>query len=241
MAARVVYSNFLRTYQLGVDERQELLLSEMRAVPPDGIKIEHCGRAFTAFRNVLPPYPDSIPLIKSLRISPGEHVLDVGTGTGVLAVFSAYAGAEKVVAIDINPDAVRNAQHNAYEHGFAGVIDVRLSDVYQNIAEAETFDLIVANLPFRHKTAPDLVSASLWDSDFHAHRQLISGARKHLKRCGRVLLAQASFGDIELMKELAHEEGLVVTQLMETTMNTGNNQTYFVFELTPVGAVSTGQ
>jgi len=48
----------------------------------------------------------------NLPVVDGEEMLEIGPGTGVISITAAYKGAKKVVAIDINPDAVRNTQAN---------------------------------------------------------------------------------------------------------------------------------
>ena len=67
-------------------------------------------------------------------------VLDMGTGTGVLAIMAAKLGAKNVVAVDIDENSVRNAQENAEANGVT--IDVRLG---ANVPEG-TYNLIMANI-----------------------------------------------------------------------------------------------
>ena len=74
-------------------------------------------------------------------ITPGCRVLDVGTGTGVLAIGAALLGAGAVLAIDNDPDAVGVAEANVT----ANQVDVRVSDSPISSIEG-TFDLVVANL-----------------------------------------------------------------------------------------------
>jgi ribosomal protein L11 methyltransferase len=59
------------------------------------------------------------------HIRPGDRVLDVGTGSGVLAIAAVLLGAEHVDAIDIDPIAAEVAQANAAENGVAGAISIR--------------------------------------------------------------------------------------------------------------------
>lgn len=76
-----------------------------------------------------------------LRNHPGASVLDVGTGTGVLAIAAALLGARSVLAIDIDPAAVATAERNARLHGVEiEVTSQRLEDV------DGSFDLVVANI-----------------------------------------------------------------------------------------------
>jgi ribosomal protein L11 methyltransferase len=73
----------------------------------------------------------------------GRSVLDVGTGTGVLALAAARLGAGRVVAVDVDPLAVTAARDNAARNGVTGV-DVRPGSV--EAVGAERFDVVVANL-----------------------------------------------------------------------------------------------
>lgn len=59
----------------------------------------------------------------------GRHLLDVGTGSGVLAIAAARLGAARAVAIDNDPDAVAAARDNARRNGVDHVVEVRLADV----------------------------------------------------------------------------------------------------------------
>jgi ribosomal protein L11 methyltransferase len=75
-------------------------------------------------------------------VKPGDRVLDVGTGSGILAVASARLGASPVVAIDIDPVAIRAARENAERNGVA--LDVRGGTLDQ--VEPDECDVIIANI-----------------------------------------------------------------------------------------------
>lgn len=72
----------------------------------------------------------------------GLRCLDMGTGTGILAICMAKRGAAHVVAIDIDEASAENALHNCRLNGCDGV-EVLLGDAS---AIAGTFDLVVANI-----------------------------------------------------------------------------------------------
>ena len=74
----------------------------------------------------------------------GKTVLDVGTGSGLLALFAARKGAT-VTALDINPLAVETARRNAVANGLA--ITVVESDLFANVP-AQAFDIILINPPY---------------------------------------------------------------------------------------------
>lgn len=78
-------------------------------------------------------------------ITPGAVVLDVGTGSGILAVAAAKLGAVQVVALDHDPLAVQTARDNVFRNGLSGRIDVRQSDLLQR-AESVQAQVVVANI-----------------------------------------------------------------------------------------------
>ncbi len=78
-----------------------------------------------------------------LQEQPGKTVLDVGTGTGILAMAACLFGAHKVIAIDNDPEAVTVCTANTANNDLAGTIScsaTALEDI------TETFDLICANI-----------------------------------------------------------------------------------------------
>ena len=72
----------------------------------------------------------------------GSTVLDVGTGSGVLAIAAQRLGAARVIAIDDDPDAIQSARENAERNG--STVDFRIADL-RTIVLAR-FDMVLANL-----------------------------------------------------------------------------------------------
>ena len=72
----------------------------------------------------------------------GRRVIDVGTGSGVLAIAARALGAAEVVAVDNDPDALRNARENAARNG--GAVAIVEADLDQWFAAPA--DVVVANL-----------------------------------------------------------------------------------------------
>lgn len=81
-------------------------------------------------------------LDEALRSRPQARVLDVGTGTGILAIEARLLGAKSALATDIDPEAVRVAQENLTlnKTDFVEVSGIELSEL------AEPFDVVVANI-----------------------------------------------------------------------------------------------
>ncbi len=74
----------------------------------------------------------------------GESVLDVGTGSGILAIAAALKGAGSVLAIDIDPDAVRVAHENAALNHVEDIVRVQQGDLLNNVNDLS--DICVANI-----------------------------------------------------------------------------------------------
>lgn len=205
---------------------------EFRSFSTAGTEVEFLEKKFIAHKNVYSPFEDTKLLVENYNINPGETALDACTGSGAIAVFSAYKGAKKVVAFDINHAAVKCAKANAKLHGFADMIDVRLSDMFEAIKGNEKFDVITVNLPFRNKKANDLVQSSQWDTNLAAHQKFFADVRKHLKTDGRVYFLQANYGSIQEMKKLAKNVGLNVKLLAERKSLLAKQAIFYLFEFT---------
>jgi ribosomal protein L11 methyltransferase len=77
-------------------------------------------------------------------IKPGCVVFDIGTGTGVLAIAAAKLGAGRVLAVDLDPIAVKVAEENSTNNLVASVVSVRQGDLLTGV-EGQA-DVIVANI-----------------------------------------------------------------------------------------------
>src|SRR6266542_343189 len=102
---------------------------------------------------VLIPRPDSeVTVGECLRLAkllPAPRVLDVGTGSGNLAVAIArhHKGA-RVTAVDISPDALAVAQRNAAKHGVADRVRFLRGDLFEAVPGGERFDFVISNPPY---------------------------------------------------------------------------------------------
>jgi len=208
-------------------ERQQLF----KSVPPEGRTVRYLDKEFLVYPDTFWPFADSLPLVRHFRIEPGERVLDVGTGSGVIGVFACSKGATRVVGVDINPAAVRSATHNARMHGFAGTMEVLQSDLFESLGD-ERFDVVTANLPFRNKPAHDVVAMSQWDTDFRTNTRFFEGVGRHLRPGGRIYFVQSNFGEIDAMARLARSAGLLVAELARESIDDTRRQEFIVYEMT---------
>ena len=79
------------------------------------------------------------------EITGGERLLDVGTGSGILALCAAKLGAKECYAYDIDPVAVRVAKENVEKDGATNVY-CGVADLLDGIDRTEPYDFVVANI-----------------------------------------------------------------------------------------------
>lgn len=77
-------------------------------------------------------------------VRPGQRVIDIGTGTGILAIAAAHMGAREVLATDLDAVAVRVAAQNAEINGFGEVITARCGDLLDVVDVSG--DVVIANI-----------------------------------------------------------------------------------------------
>jgi HemK-related putative methylase len=141
--------------------------------------------------------------IDSRLVSPESEVLDMGTGSGVCAVFAANH-ARRVVAVDINAAAVRCALINTLLNHLDHKIEIRHGDLFEPV-RGEQFDLILFNPPFVQGTPKDSRDGA-WRSSDVAER-FAAGLRAHLKPGGAALVLLSTFGDGRVfLKEFHNQE-----------------------------------
>ena len=166
-------------------------------------------------------------LLDSNLVGREDEVLDMGTGSGVGAVFAARH-ARRVVAVDINPAAVRCAGINALLNGVERQVDLRHGDLFAPVHN-EKFDLILFNPPFV-RGAPTDDRDRAWRSSDVAER-FAAGLRAHLKPRGSALVLLSTFGDGGDFLHAFSEHHLGVSVLAERRFV---NERLTVFRVAPM-------
>ncbi|MFO1097940.1 MAG: methyltransferase [Xanthobacteraceae bacterium] len=159
----------------------------------------------------------------------GKHVLDVGTGTGILALAAARAGAEYVVAADINPNAALNAADNARANGFPAFSAV-CSNLLSALAPRPLFDVILSSPP-KHAGEPRDLADRGWHAG-PAYRDvaaLFEQARERLKPGGRIFVMVSSDTDLGLFGRLIDQAGLNARVALEHSIFI---ESFIIYELT---------
>ena len=189
--------------------------------------VEFCGQVFLCDKRALVPRPETeqlVELLKSRISQPASRILDVGTGSGVIALSLAAQFPEaRITATDITDEALALAAENAARLGLLERVVFTKSDLLAGIDGA--FDLIVANLPYiAAGDRPTLSREVLHDPEaaLFAGEQgtemickLIDAARAHLSAGGLLalelgidqagelsaLMAEKNYHDIEAIRD----------------------------------------
>lgn len=143
-------------------------------------------------------------LIANSNLVEDRQVLEIGTGSGLISLCCLQAGANQVVATDINPWAVKNALYNAEQLGLDDRLSVRLvsqktPDAWSVIADQEKFDVIVSNPPWEPGKPVRVEDFAFYDPDWQLMQSLVKHLPQHLNPKGRVFLA---YGCVTAIKEL---------------------------------------
>lgn len=175
---------------------------------------EFYGRDFIVNRLVLIPRPETEHLVEAaLLIRPQpRRILDIGTGSGILAVTLALELPEATVtATDISMPALAVAKKNAQQLGAETSIRFLTSDLFTALA-GERFDCIVSNPPYvsagevlepQVREYEPAMALYAGEDGMAIYRRLIPQAKDHLEPGGHLLL------------EIGHSQGNAVHELLE--------------------------
>jgi release factor glutamine methyltransferase len=155
-------------------------------------------------RAVLIPRPDSECVVdECLRLAktlPQPGVLDVGTGSGNLAVAVARLHKEAhVTAVDLSPEALAVAQRNAVKHGVGSRVRMLQGDVFGPLAAEERFDFVLSNPPYIPHDELARLEPGVRDYEPHlaldggkdgfaVFDRLVAGAPRHLNPGGYLIV-----------------------------------------------------
>jgi len=141
-----------------------------------------------------------------------KSVLDLGTGSGILAIHSAIFGAAKVVGVDINESALEGAKHNGYINGLTNLIYWKQSDLFDKL-KGDKFDLILSNppqLPMESGSAQDFGGSD----GKELINNIITNASNYLTTNGILLIVlfdflgvETSYNDRPTLKDLFTKSG----------------------------------
>ncbi len=185
-----------RKYLVPLRRFQRILTDIRRS--REGIYINALGARITIKPHVYVPFDQSIiDLVqRRMRIEPGDRVLDMGTGTGVLALVAARKGARNVVATDLSRNSVENARENARILGMREKINVKgPGDLFLPV-EQRDFDVIVFNPPWIIGCPETPYDVGIYDPEQRTLLRFLAQAPRYMKAGGRLYLLYSNISEI---------------------------------------------
>lgn len=166
--------------------------------------------------DVLIPRPETELLVEIAleRLPPNGRILDMGTGSGAIAIAIAHSRPDAIVtALDVSNASLAIARHNAERH--KAKVRFIQSDWFSALADKQ-FDLIVSNPPYIEKHDPHLTQGDLrfepidaltdHDDGLAAIRRITRGASAHLVN-GGWLLIEHGYNQASTVRKLLKDQG----------------------------------
>ena len=179
-------------------------------------KVRVMGDTFRFSEHVFNPgfYFTSRFMAKHLELKPEDYVLDMGTGSGILAVKAARVAA-KVVAVDINTEAVKYARKNVKANGMEGRVDVLEGDLFEPVKGGMKFDVILFNPPYLEGIPEIPIDHALFDPGQMLIRRFLLEAKGFLKPYGYVQILYSSIADRDFFASEAQKSGWIISTIAE--------------------------
>jgi methylase of polypeptide subunit release factors len=172
-----------------------------------GVHVPALGAAvhphFGVYAPVRGEYVDLVARAAEAWPVAGKRAFDVGTGTGVLALVLARAGAA-VVATDVEPRAVASARENAERLGLAARVEVREADLFPD-GEA---DLVVSNPPWLPDAARTPLERAVYDPGGRLLERLVLGLPARLARGGEAWIVLSDLAELLALRPPGHVAAL---------------------------------
>ncbi|MHC2067422.1 peptide chain release factor N(5)-glutamine methyltransferase [Bremerella sp. T1] len=207
---------------------------------------EFYSMEFAVTPDVLIPRPETehlvietLDLLKPRSGGDGMHVLEIGTGSGIISVTVAkQAPKVHVTATDISEKALAVAKQNAEKHGTADRIEFVCGDLFAAVPDGALFDVIVSNPPYIAQSERSMMDASVIAHEPHIAlfaeeegtailRRILEEAPAYLKPGGTILLefspmiakrvaqmaeATGSYTGVSIGKDLAKHDRYLVAK-----------------------------
>ena len=198
---------------------------------------EFYGRKFLLSEETLIPRPDTETLVEAvIKLAP-SRVLEIGTGSGVIAVsLAAELKDVEIVATDISVNALETASRNASLNDVADCIQFVEADMYDGVKG--TFDAIVSNPPYipsddisglqqEVRLFDPLLALDGGTDGLDCYRSIFEGAQKRLSTGGKVFVEfgigqeddvaaialEHEFSDVAVIKDLNHVNRVIIASL----------------------------
>lgn len=163
-----------------------------------------------------------------------RFLLDIGTGSGLIALMLAQRSEALIDAIDIDAPACRQATENVARSPFSGRIEVHHCPLSDYLPEARKYDLIVSNPPYfiQSLKCPDTTRSQARHADSLSLPELLRGSLRLLAPTGRLALV-LPFDQRTILLEEAEQVGLHAYRETQVSTRQGMPPKRLLIELGP--------
>lgn len=167
--------------------------------------------------------------LQSLDLS-GKTVVEVGTGSGILSLSAARAGAVSVLALDVNQAAVDAANMNAAKNNLLQVKAIQ-SDLFSAIPPGNRFDVIISSPPsFSGEPRDEADRAWHAGPGYRDILALFEQAAERIRPDGRMYVLLSSDTNLTLMDSLIRAAGFTSKQIAQRSIWV---EAFYLYELSP--------
>lgn len=185
------------------------------------------GHQLIALPNVYDTSTDTELMADSVEINIDETFVEIGCGTGAITLLVSQR-AKSGLGVDINPEAIRNAELNR-THMNIDNVTLMLSDVFDSVDGF--YNVVICNPPYNNYKPVDEVEMMFWDEDDQMKRKFFKQVMSHLLPGGKVYFGWGDFEDLDQELPLKLAEGAGLTFIKKhARLNSKETRTYFVFE-----------
>jgi release factor glutamine methyltransferase len=191
-------------------------------MPLSAKRVYFSDYVFDVWENVYEPAEDSFLFAENLKVQEAETILDVGTGCGILGILAAEK-ASTVVAVDVNPYAIRYARENAKRNNVQNKIYYVQGDLFTPLNKSFKFDTILFNAPYLPADKGEMESwiGRAWAGGATGRQvidRFIAEVPNHLKPTGHVLLMQSTLADVDETLRRFADHGVSARVVAEQTL-----------------------
>lgn len=182
------------------------LIRKVQKYGPHRVRIS--GKSYEISEDVFNPkyYFTSRFMAEHISVTPEDKVLDMGTGSGIQAVTAGHSGAN-VIAVDINPEAVRFASRNVTANALDDIVTVLEGDLFSSLDPQHKFSVILFTPPYLEGRPETLLDNALYDPDKNLLIRFFKDAKEYLRPGGYIQMIYSSIAGNEKAISVAEQSG----------------------------------
>ena len=202
------------------------------------VSLNYLGLNIIVHKNVFSPlyfngwkvFTKKFPDVKN------KIVLEIGCGVGITSIFLAKNGARKVIAMDISKYAVANTKENINLNNLKN-IEVRESNIFENLGLDEKFHTIYWNPPFIYKPNnykyKSVLERGIFDPGYKLIERFLREGKNHLFDNGRIIIGLADFAALDRFHLLVEKFQYNINKVIKENSTEGHPVQFHLYELKP--------